>query len=153
MALHTSPLVHAALPKGLYRVPLGAIDWTELRQCHAQAFAGVPNSPIPDEATLQDKWAPADPRASLIVADAAGTYQAFALVTGSVIELVGVRTGWRGQGLAAALYHRVATELVAQGTWELRARVASVNAASMRLHAKLGFDETAPRWMVHELAW
>ena len=142
-----------ALPVGLHRVGAGAIDWGKLHQCHADTFSGVPNSPIPDEATLREQWEAADMRASPIVVDDAGEYQAFALVTDSAVDAVGVLKKRRVKGLAATLYHLAAIELAAQGKTEMSALVAATNAASMRLHQKLGFTEAAPRWMVHELSW
>jgi ribosomal protein S18 acetylase RimI-like enzyme len=149
---HALPLAAApGLPAGLHAVASDAIDWDKLHACYAETFAGVPNSPIPAVAALREEWLAANPQASLVLADASGEYQAFALVDGCSVEGVGVRHGWRGRGLAEQLYQLAAAQLAAQGKTEIQALVAAGNAASMRLHQKLGFSEYAPRWTVYEL--
>ncbi|AIY39238.1 hypothetical protein LT85_0078 [Collimonas arenae] len=139
------------LPDGLQIVRIGNPDWGELHRCYAESFSGVPNSPIPDLETMREEWAAANQDASLILMDAHGKYQAFILVDGCTVEAVGVLGQWRGRGLAEKLYHLAAMELAAKEQPEMRALVASSNAASMRLHQKLGFTEYAPRWTVYEL--
>jgi hypothetical protein len=142
-----------ALPYGLRLVHMSEIDWNRLRRCYAESFAGVPNAPIPDEDTLQAEWSLADNKASLILADEAGEYQAFMLVNDAKVDSMAVCNGWRGKDVPAKLYHLASIELLAQGKTEMQVtKVASINAASMRTHQKLGFTECAPRWTVHELA-
>jgi ribosomal protein S18 acetylase RimI-like enzyme len=151
---HTLPLTAAPdLPAGLQAVGKDAIDWRKLHACYAETFAGVPNSPIPEQEALREEWLTANQQASLILADADGQYQAFALVDGCSVEGVGVRHAWRGKGLAETLYRLVAAQLASQNETEIRARVAASNGASMRLHQKLGFNEYAPRWTVYEVCW
>lgn len=148
------PLAVAAdLPAGLQAVSRDAIDWGKLHACYAETFAGVPNSPIPEQAALREEWLAANPQASLILADADGQYQAFVMVDGCSVEGVGVRHAWRGRGLAEQLYRLAAAQLQSQNETEIRALVAAGNAASMRLHQKLGFSEYEPRWTVYELGW
>ena len=150
----TLPLAAPAdLPPGLHAVAGDAIDWSKLHACYAETFAGVPNSPVPEQAALREEWLAANPRASLILADADGAYQAFVLIDGCSVEGVGVRLAWRGRGLAETLYQLAAAQLQAQNEPEMRALVAASNGASMRLHQKLGFSEYAPRWSVYELGW
>ena len=67
------------------------------------------------------------------------------------MDAVGVRSGWRGRNVAAALYRIAAAKLAANGCGELRALVAGSNVASMRLHQKLGFSEAEARWTVYEI--
>ncbi|MEO6918098.1 MAG: GNAT family N-acetyltransferase [Collimonas sp.] len=140
-----------ALPDGLRRIRLDDIDWGELHRCFAESFSGVPNSPIPDMENMREEWVAADQDASVVLADDSGRYQAFILIDGRTVEAVGVRDQWRSKGLAETLYQLAAHALASKQVIEMRALVAATNAASMRLHLKLGFTEYAPRWIVHEL--
>ncbi|HEY9104020.1 GNAT family N-acetyltransferase [Chitinimonas sp.] len=140
----------AELPNGLRSVPFREIDWSKAQACYAETFAGVPNAPTPEVDVMQEEWSQADWRASCVLADDVGDYQAFLLVTDGEVDAVGVRAGWRGRELAAILYRRAGPALLAQGITTLRSMVASTNHASLGLHRKLGFCEHMPAWTVYE---
>lgn len=141
-----------ALPPALHCVPAGHIDWSRLRACYAETFAGVANSPVPDAAVLREEWSVADWQASRVLADAAGEYQAFVVVCGDGVDAVGVRSGWRGHHVAQGLYAQAAAVLACRGVAEMAALVASDNAPSLRFHHALGCHEAAPRRTVYEIA-
>lgn len=138
------------LPEGLRTIPFREIDWTLAQACYAETFAEVPNAPAPTVDVMQEEWSQANWRASCVLADAAGTYQAFMLVTDGEVDAVGVRAGWRGRDLAAILYRRAGQALLAEGVTTLRSMVASTNLSSLSLHRKLGFTEHMPAWTVYE---
>ena len=102
---------------------------------------------------MRAEWAMADKNASFILVDQTGEYQAFLMINGASVDSVGVRNVWRGKELAGKLYSLASRELASQGKTEMRAMVASINTASMRLHQKLGFTEYTQRLTVHERSW
>ena len=61
------------------------------------------------------------------------------------VDEVGVDASLRGRGVAPALYHRAGEAMARSGVPRLRAMLASTNTATLRLHAKLGFQESARR--------
>jgi GNAT superfamily N-acetyltransferase len=150
---HSLPLPDAGpWPEGLHPVQVRDIDWSSLHRCTAEAMAGVPNTVAGDANTVREDWQRADPESSLVLADTENEYQAFLLMVDNKIDTVGVRQAWRGRNLPAKLYRHASELLRLRGHTDIRVPlVASINAASMRLHQKLGFTECMPRMTVHEL--
>jgi GNAT superfamily N-acetyltransferase len=150
---HGLPLPDAGpWPEDLHPVQVRDIDWPSLHRCMAEAMAGVPNTVVADVDTVREDWQRADPETSLVLADASNEYQAFLLMVDNKIDTVGVRQAWRGRDLPAKLYRHASEVLRLRGHTDIRVPlVASINAASMRLHQKLGFTECVPRITVHEL--
>lgn len=60
-----------------------------------------------------------------------------------VIDAVGVDPGWRGRGLGRAMVADLLAIAAAEGVPEVRAVIASTNAASLALHQRAGFVERA----------
>lgn len=60
-----------------------------------------------------------------------------------VVEAIGVAPAWRGRGLGQAILADVLRVAAADGEAEVRAMIASTNAASLALHARAGFVERA----------
>lgn len=69
-----------------------------------------------------------------------------------VIDAVGVDPAWRGRGLGRAIVADVLAVAAAEGVPEVRAVIASTNAASLALHHRAGFVERA-RKELWDLAW
>ena len=69
-----------------------------------------------------------------------------------VIDAVGVDPAWRGRGLGRAIVADVLAVAAAAGVPEVRAVIASTNAASLALHHRAGFVERA-RKELWDLAW
>lgn len=55
------------------------------------------------------------------------------------VHLVAIREGYRGQGLARALYHHFANAARARGATRLKAITNPKNAGSMAFHSRLGW--------------
>jgi ribosomal protein S18 acetylase RimI-like enzyme len=143
----------SGLPAGLAPVAFDRIDWPRAAALSADCFRDVPNSPAVSAEMLAADWAEADWSASRLLQDASGAYQAYLIVTpDAAVDAVGLAPGWRGQGLADALYAEAAAALHRRGVSRMHALVASSNRASMRLHQRLGFTEPQPRGAVWELA-
>lgn len=136
----------AALPAGLRPVPRERVDWDRFAAVYNRVFAEVPNAPPLEAEDKRDEWEDLDPDASGIWEDGAGCYVAWIAVhrDGHVDE-VGVEESLRGQGVAPALYHSAGAIMAAKGVPRLQAMLASTNTATLRLHEKLGFRETARR--------
>lgn len=139
-------LPEAALPPELTYVPAEHMDWGRFAEVYNRVFAEVPNAPPVDGASKREEWGHADREASGLWEDAAGRYVAWIAVhpDGDVDE-VGVDASLRGRGVAPALYHRAGEAMARSGVPRLRAMLASTNTATLRLHAKLGFQESARR--------
>ncbi|WP_374357221.1 N-acetyltransferase family protein [Chitinimonas sp.] len=144
-----APVDFAAL--GLHPIDEADIDWPRFQQLYAETFREVPNAVVGDAEHLKHDCAGASWEVSRILADATGRYVAFADFEADGTAALGVAADWRGRGVANALYAHASSALAARGVGMLRARVASSNAASMRLHQKLGFNEIMPRGAVYGL--
>lgn len=139
-------LPEAPLPPELRFVPIARMDWDRFAEVYNRVFAEVPNAPPVDGPAKREEWEQADREASGLWEDASGRYVAWIAVhpDGDVDE-VGVEVSLRGRGVAPALYRRAGEVLARSGVSRLRALLASTNAATLRLHAKLGFREYARR--------
>jgi predicted GNAT superfamily acetyltransferase len=136
----------------LRRVAVDAMDVEALRDVNNDTFDGVPNSSPFDAEQIREMLAsPAlDHAATAAYADADGRYQAFVVIMRDadpsgpfgVVDAIGVRTSQRGRGVAAAILDDVLARVDAP---QLRALIASSNAASLALHAARGFTELARR--------
>lgn len=136
----------APLPPELRFVPVERMDWDRFAEVYNRVFAEVPNAPPVDGAAKREEWEHADREASGLWEDAWGHYVAWIAVhpDGDVDE-VGVDASFRGRGVAPALYRRAGEAMARAGVPRLRALLASTNTATLRLHAKLGFQEYARR--------
>jgi len=138
-------------PHGLHAVPPDRIDWERAAQLYADCFREVPNAPCVGTDILAAEWRGADWVSSRLLQDAQGRYVAFLIVQAEgQVEAIGVDAAWRGRGLADALYRHALSSLALQHVPRMTALVASSNAASMRLHQRLGFGESQPRGAVWE---
>lgn len=134
------------MPAGWRRVALRDMDWPQLAALFGRAFAEVPHVPYHAVEKLRQDWLEADGEASQVWAAPDGRYQAFLLaMADGLVEAVGVEAACAGQGVAAAMYGAAAAVFHARGVAALEAMVADINAASLALHRKLGFNETARR--------
>lgn len=148
----------AALP--WRRIGWADLDVERLRDVENDTFAGVPNAPPMSADELAEALASprCDRDATAAWADDAGAYVAFAQLSRDAdergrfasVDAVGVRAALRGRGVAAALIDDVIAR-VAGEVAEVRALIASTNAASIALHAGRGFAERARR-TVYEAA-
>jgi ribosomal protein S18 acetylase RimI-like enzyme len=144
----------------LRRVPHAALDLAHFTELSNDTFAGVPNSPPATEAEVRGQLdaARCDRTATAAWTDDAGRYQGFVQVTRdaddrgrfATVDAVGVRAELRGRGVAAALVDDVIARVAAE-CGELRALIASSNAASLALFAARGCVERSRR-TVFELA-
>ncbi len=139
-------LPDAEMPGDLVRMPLEDVDWEAFTQAFNRIFAEVPNAPPVDAATKREEWEAVDREASSIWVDPEGGYRAWisALPDGH-IEDVGVDETLRGRGIAGALYRLAGEALRTRGVAKLEAILASTNAATLRLHEKLGFRPRTQR--------
>ncbi|GGP22059.1 GNAT family N-acetyltransferase [Silvimonas iriomotensis] len=151
-SLACSATIQAALPQDLTPVPFEALNWRKLYALYGESFRSTPNSPLPAFEVFMEDWRDLNREASQVLQSADGTYVAFCFIQDAVVESVGVDEVARGRGIANALYQHAVATLHAQGAASLSALVASSNTASMRLHQKTGFTESAPRRTVYELA-
>jgi ribosomal protein S18 acetylase RimI-like enzyme len=143
----------------LRRVPHGELDAARFTALSNDTFAGVPNSPPAsvDEVRAQLDGALCDRAATAAWADDEGRYLGFVQVSRDVddrgrfatIDAVGVRAELRGRRVAAALVDDVIARVAAE-CGELRALIASTNAASLALFAGRGCAERSRR-TVYEL--
>lgn len=138
-------------PHALQAVPPDHIDWARAARLYAECFRDVPNAPRVGSDVLAAEWRGADWVSSRLLQDAEGCYVAFLIVQAEgQVDVAGVDAAWRGRGLADWLYTHALAHLALQHVPRMTALVASSNAASMRLHQRLGFTESQPRGAVWE---
>lgn len=147
----------APLTAELRRVAAAELDRDALRALHDLTFAEVPNSgPITDAELAglldgPDAW----PAATAAWADAAGRYLGFVIGVRAAdgrgrfgrVEAIGVDAAVRGHGLARRMLDDLLAQAEADGLDEVRAMIASTNAASLGLHRRAGFVELDRREM------
>src|SRR5262249_55213377 len=63
---------------------------------------------------------------------------------------VGVAPNQRGRGFAMRLLVDIISTLAAAGNTEVKSAIDDLNTASLALHAKLGFERIAGRYMTYE---
>ncbi|WP_146056734.1 GNAT family N-acetyltransferase [Chromobacterium alticapitis] len=140
----SSSISPRTMPAGWRPIALRDMDWPQLAELFARAFADVPHVPYHSAEALRQDWQEADVEASQVWAAPDGSYQAFLQATADGrVEAVGVEAAHAGQGVAAAMYGAAAGGFLARGVGALEAMVADINVASLALHRKLGFAETA----------
>lgn len=123
------------------------IDRTAMHELHDRTFAEIPNTaPMTDAdfATLLDgpsawsaptsAWHDADGRCvGFVIGVRARDH--------GVVEAIGVDPTWRGRRLGRAMLTDVLAIAAATGVREVRATIASTNAASLALHLHADFVE------------
>jgi len=139
-------LPEVSMPESLSRVSFEDIDWERFAQAFNAGFAEVPNAPPVQAAVKREDWEELDREASQVWQDPSGRYVAWIGVRpdGHVDE-VGIDEALRGRRIAVALYRLAGEVMAARGVTRLSALLASTNAATLRLHERLGFREAARR--------
>ncbi|HWQ09954.1 MAG TPA: GNAT family N-acetyltransferase [Holophaga sp.] len=152
VARPSAGLPEASVPPFLRPIPIEQVDWDHFAEAFNTVFAEVPNAPPVGAEMRRQDWEAMDREASGVWLDEEGRYAAWIGVhpDGEVDE-VGVLADLRGHGIARALYRAAGESLAARGAARLEALLASTNAATLALHAGLGFRECTRR-TVFELA-
>lgn len=147
----TPPLVAAPVDATPRRG--AAIDRAAMHELHDRAFAEIANTApmtVEDFAMLLDgptAWR--GPTAAWH--DAGGRCVGFVIGVRArdhgVVEAIGVDPAWRGRGLGRAMLADLLAIAAATGVAEVRAGIASNNAASLALHLRAGFVERSRKEM------
>jgi ribosomal protein S18 acetylase RimI-like enzyme len=146
MERSSNAMPEARMPAHLRRVPLAEVDWDLFASIFNKVFADVPNAPPADGSIKREEWQEMDREASHLWADDSSRYVAWIGVDpNGYVEEIGVEDSLRGQGLAGALYRITGQTLAARGVLRLHTLLASTNAATLKLHEKLGFKEFTRR--------
>jgi GNAT superfamily N-acetyltransferase len=139
-------LPEARMPAHLRRVSLAEVDWDLFASTFNQVFTDVPNAPPADGSIKREEWQELDCEASHLWADDSSRYVAWLGVDpNGYVEEIGVEDSLKGQGIAGALYRITGQTLAARGVMRLHTLLASTNAATLKLHQKLGFKEFTRR--------
>ncbi len=137
-----------APPQGYSVAGLATLPASDLAELASECFAAVENSPPmrcedAEELLSGGRLLVA---ASEVVRDASGRPVGYLLATpDGWVDAVGVRSAARGLGLGRMLVARFLAAARGRGIPRVRARIASNNAASLRLHLGLGFVEDSSR--------
>lgn len=134
-------------PDGLMRVAGADVDFKKYIEVGNLSFAGIDNALPLTEDEARDIWKnECDLELSQVVADGAGRYVGFTVVTSKgYIDSVGVHPDCQGRGIARALYQAVMRAAAKRGIERLHTVVSSNNVQSLRLHEKMGFRESERR--------
>lgn len=137
------------VPEGLRWVPGTEVDRAALLEVYNTSFSEIPlttpATPGDLERMLDGAFAWPGGTWALVADD--GTVAAFLIgevqADHHVVEGIGTAPAWRRRGLGRVLLRRTMSALAAEGGGDLRAVIASTNAASLGLHAAEGFTEFA----------
>lgn len=136
-------------PDGLRWVPGHRIDRAALLATYNAAFAEIPlTAPAtPGDLDRMLDGASAWPEGTWALTGPGGAVEGFLIGEAYpdhwVVEGIGTSRAWRRRGLGRVLLRRAMSALAASGGGDLRAVIASTNAASLGLHASEGFTEHA----------
>ncbi|MCC6620710.1 MAG: GNAT family N-acetyltransferase [Deltaproteobacteria bacterium] len=133
------------------RSPVDAVPTEVMRDAHNEAFRGVSNAPPQSVDEVRSVVGKLFAPGSGVWLDEAGTIAGYVWALRDadshgdhvVIDAVGVAGDRRGAGLGSALVRHVLDAAARAGIPEVRALIASDNAASLALHRRSGFVE---RW-------
>jgi ribosomal protein S18 acetylase RimI-like enzyme len=134
----------------LARVAVDSVEPEVVKLLHDETFDGVDNAPPISIEQARHVQQHAWPEASgvWLDGDEPGAF-VVAMRDGDALEIdeIGVRASWRRRGLARALVDLVIDIAATAGFAEVRALIASTNAASLALHEAAGLRERYRRAM------
>jgi L-amino acid N-acyltransferase YncA len=134
-------------------IAIAGVDREQLRALYNATFRDVPSARSVTRAELDESLADiVDAGTGVIARD--GSYAGFLIAQRHrglephvEIEAVGVADAHRGHGIARALVANAIAAAHRAGFAEIRARVSSLNAASLALHTRLGFTPKYRRFI------